>query len=116
MFIRRFGPAILFSTERYESFHHIFRLSCIYSNQQAPSRDSCNAFAALDRIKHIITGGYWSDPHTGTWAHAGQRILDFISSHGDYLNWIGLPKESKLKPGVFPLIYSFVVNIHLLWR
>jgi hypothetical protein len=115
MFIRRFGPAILFSTERYESFNHVFRLSCIYSNRQAPSRDSCNAFAALDRIKHVATGGYWLDPHTRTWAHAGQSILDFISTHDNYLSWIGLPKENKLKPGGF-FIYSFVVNVHHLWR
>ncbi|KAI0685316.1 hypothetical protein BC835DRAFT_1408857 [Cytidiella melzeri] len=30
---RRFGPAILFLTEHYESFNHVFRLSCIHSNQ-----------------------------------------------------------------------------------
>ncbi|KAH8993098.1 hypothetical protein EDB83DRAFT_2304552 [Lactarius deliciosus] len=99
-FIRRFGPAVLFSTERYESFNHVFRLLCIYSNRQVPSRDSCNAFAALDRIKHVATGGYWHDPHTGTWAHAGQWILDFISTHDKYLGWLGLPKESTQKPGV----------------
>ncbi|KAI0757486.1 hypothetical protein C8Q80DRAFT_1059519, partial [Daedaleopsis nitida] len=44
-YIRRHGPAILFSTERYESFNHVFRLTSIYSNRQAPDRDSCNAFA-----------------------------------------------------------------------
>ncbi|KAF8266578.1 hypothetical protein EI94DRAFT_1547648, partial [Lactarius quietus] len=69
-FIRRFGPAILYSMECYESFNHIFRLSCIYSNRQVPSCDSCNAFAAQDRIKHITTGGYWHDPQTRTWAQA----------------------------------------------
>ncbi|KAN0125421.1 hypothetical protein V8E53_015508 [Lactarius tabidus] len=106
MFIHRFGPAVLFSTERYESFNHIFRLSCIYSNRQAPSHDSCNAFAALDRIKHIATGGYWCDPQTRKWAHAGQKILDFISMNSEYLGWLGLPKESKLKPGEIKLFHK----------
>ncbi|KAG1779724.1 hypothetical protein EV702DRAFT_965571 [Suillus placidus] len=31
-YIRCFGPAILFSTERYESFNHVFRLTCMHSN------------------------------------------------------------------------------------
>ncbi|KAH9022937.1 hypothetical protein EDB84DRAFT_1241512, partial [Lactarius hengduanensis] len=101
-FIRRFGPAVLFSTERYESFNHVFRLSCIYSNRQAPSRDSCNTFAAQSRIKHISTGGYWLDAHTRTWVRAGQRILDYTSAYDEALTWLGLPKESKLPPGVFP--------------
>ncbi|KAI0819953.1 hypothetical protein BC628DRAFT_1281023, partial [Trametes gibbosa] len=58
VYIERFGPAILFSTERYESFNHIFRLSSVYSNRQAPSRDSCKAFASNDAMKHIVSGGF----------------------------------------------------------
>lgn len=116
MFICRFGPAILFSTERYESFNHVFRLSCIYSNRQAPSRDSCNAFAAQDRIKHIATGGYWRDPQNRKWVHAGPKILDFISTNSEYLGWLGLPKENERKPGVFSHVHSDIVNIHVLWR
>ncbi|KAG2354910.1 hypothetical protein BDR07DRAFT_1265017, partial [Suillus spraguei] len=38
-YIHRFGPAIIFSTERYESFNHVFWLSCIHSNRRMPSRD-----------------------------------------------------------------------------
>ncbi|KAI0631690.1 hypothetical protein C8Q77DRAFT_1017536, partial [Trametes polyzona] len=58
VYIQRFGPAILFSTERYESFNHVFRLSSVYSNRQAPSRDSCRAFAGNDIVKHIVSGGF----------------------------------------------------------
>ncbi|KAH8980192.1 hypothetical protein EDB92DRAFT_1772723, partial [Lactarius akahatsu] len=101
-YIRRFGPAVLFSTERYESFNHVFCLSCIYGNRQAPSRDSCNTFEAQNRIKHIATGGYWRDNNTKTWVQAGHRILEYASAHDEALTWLGLPKESKLTPGVFP--------------
>ncbi|KAJ6542404.1 hypothetical protein B0H10DRAFT_2180722 [Mycena sp. CBHHK59/15] len=38
-FIRRFGPAVLFSTERYEAYNAVFRACSIYSNRQTPSRD-----------------------------------------------------------------------------
>ena len=113
-FIRRFGPAILYSTERYESFNHVFRLSCIYSNRQAPSRDSCNTFAAQDRVKHISTGGYWLDTCTRRWVQAGQTILDYMSTHNEVLSWLGLPKESKLTPGGFPLTYPPLKTIDIL--
>ncbi|KAG1814554.1 hypothetical protein EV424DRAFT_1541383 [Suillus variegatus] len=60
-YIRHFGPAILFSTEQYKSFNHIFQLACIYRNQQGPSQDMCRIFARQDIIKHIAMGGYWFD-------------------------------------------------------
>ncbi|KAJ8583172.1 hypothetical protein M405DRAFT_717993, partial [Rhizopogon salebrosus TDB-379] len=66
-YIRRFGPAIVFSTERYESFNHVFRLTCIYSNRQAPSRDSCRIFAHQDIVKHVATGGFWYDSKVSKW-------------------------------------------------
>ena len=113
-FVRLFGPAILYSTERYESFNHVFCLSCIYSNRQAPSRDSCNIFAAQDRIKHIATGGYWLDTRTGMWVQAGQTILDYMSTHNEALSWLSLPKESKLTPGKLPLMYLLLKTIDIL--
>jgi hypothetical protein len=55
-FIRRFGPAILFSTERFESFNAVFRASSIFSNGHAASCDIANSFMDLDRLKHICSG------------------------------------------------------------
>ncbi|KAG2112620.1 uncharacterized protein F5147DRAFT_531484, partial [Suillus discolor] len=66
-YIQCFGPAVIFSTERYESFNHVFRLSCVYSNRQAPSRDSCRTFAHQDIVKHIVMGGYWYDNKASKW-------------------------------------------------
>ncbi|KAI0691949.1 hypothetical protein BC835DRAFT_1278564, partial [Cytidiella melzeri] len=58
-YIRHFGPAILFSTEHYESFNHVFWLSCIHSNHQSPSYNSSKTFAAQDAVKHVVLGGFW---------------------------------------------------------
>ncbi|KAH7905869.1 hypothetical protein BJ138DRAFT_1094753 [Hygrophoropsis aurantiaca] len=99
MFIRRFGPAILFSTERYESFNHVFRLASIYSNRQAPSRDTCQVFAEQDRVKHIITGGFWRDPETKHWVNAGPDILKYIAEHPQQRQMLGLPGAESVDIG-----------------
>ncbi|KAF7303527.1 hypothetical protein MIND_00581900 [Mycena indigotica] len=45
--IRRFGPAVRFSTETQESYN------------AAPSRDIAMKFAAMNNIKHAVCGGFW---------------------------------------------------------
>lgn len=80
-YIRRFGPAIIFSTEHYESFNRVFRLSCIYSSQQGPSQDTCHRFVQLDLVKHIITGGYWYEQELQKWVCAGPFVLSFLCEH-----------------------------------
>lgn len=77
--IRRFGPALLFSTERYEGYNRLFRISSIHSNHQAPSRDIAHAFADFDRCRHICIGGYWRDERTKKWVCAGEyEICEII--------------------------------------
>ncbi|TFK95307.1 hypothetical protein BDV98DRAFT_494743, partial [Pterulicium gracile] len=58
LYICQFGLSIIFSTKRYELFNHVFRLSCIFSNCQSPSCDSCLMFNWSNLMKHIATGGY----------------------------------------------------------
>ncbi|KAI6147785.1 hypothetical protein BKA82DRAFT_140319, partial [Pisolithus tinctorius] len=95
MFIRRFGPAIIFSTERFESFNHVFRLASIYSNRQAPSRDTCKAFAEQDAVKHIVTGGSWLNPKSRNWVRAGERIMSYIGEHPEQRHLLGLPNTKS---------------------
>ncbi|KAI9458788.1 hypothetical protein HD554DRAFT_2029491, partial [Boletus coccyginus] len=53
-----FSPTILFFTEHFKSFNHVFWLSAIFSNCQAPSHNTCHIFAQQDDVKHITTGSY----------------------------------------------------------
>ncbi|KAF7975989.1 hypothetical protein HWV62_8148 [Athelia sp. TMB] len=55
--IRRFGPAILFATEAFESFNAIIRAKSVHSNRHAPSRDIALAFAQSNRVRHLLSGG-----------------------------------------------------------
>ncbi|KIO08465.1 hypothetical protein M404DRAFT_134486, partial [Pisolithus tinctorius Marx 270] len=104
MFIRRFGPAILFSTERFESFNHVFRLASIYSNRQAPSRDTCQVFAEQDSVKHIVSGGFWLDRKTGAVRKAGKDISAYMASHPHQCRLMGIPAAVQKDVGKFPFI------------
>jgi hypothetical protein len=87
--IRRFGPAIRYSTEVFECFNAIFRLCSVLSNHLAPSRDIANKFASMDSLKHILSGGYWKSSEG--WVRAGQRVRNIL--HEDtfiqrHLGWV----------------------------
>ena len=97
-FIRRFGPAILFLTERYESFNHVFRLASIHSNRQAPSRDACQLFAGQDNVKHVVTGGYWRDP-AGKWVKAGPSVIKYFDEHPYQRDLLGFPEMESPEVG-----------------
>ncbi|EJF61701.1 hypothetical protein BD309DRAFT_824959, partial [Dichomitus squalens] len=97
--IERHGPALLFSTERYESFNHIFRLSSIHSNRQAPSRDIAASFANQDRCRHMMTGGYWLDKTSGRWVCASPAVLDHVRSHSIDARLLGVAHVSAPIPG-----------------
>ncbi|KAH9017678.1 hypothetical protein EDB85DRAFT_2076060 [Lactarius pseudohatsudake] len=55
--VRRFGPAILFVTEPFESFNAIIRAKSIHSNRLAPSHDIALAFAHANRVRYLLSGG-----------------------------------------------------------
>ncbi|KAI0639900.1 hypothetical protein C8Q77DRAFT_1045284 [Trametes polyzona] len=57
--VRRFGPAGLFATEAFESFNAVIRAKSVHSNRQAPSRDIARAFAQSNRIRHLLSGGFF---------------------------------------------------------
>jgi hypothetical protein len=89
--VRRFGPAIRFSTEIYEAFNAVFRLCSVYSNHQAPSRDIARKFAAMDRVKHLLSGGYWQDKTSGRWIQGGDMVQELLQSDRvvqRHLGWV----------------------------
>ncbi|KAJ6608562.1 hypothetical protein B0H10DRAFT_1815561 [Mycena sp. CBHHK59/15] len=98
-FIRRFGPAVLFSTERYEAYNAVFRACSIYSNRLTPSRDIAWSFAGIDRVKHIVTGGWWKDSRTRKWTCANPRVMRHILEHPEMAAMVGLPTKVIQEPG-----------------
>lgn len=107
-FIRRFGPAVLFSTERYEAYNAVFRACSIYSNRLTPSRDIAWSFAGIDRVKHIVTGGWWKDSRTRKWTCANPRVMRHILDHPEMAAMVGLPTKVIHEPGVCRFYFAIL--------
>lgn len=88
--IRRFGPAILYSTEIFECWNAIFRFCSILSNHQAPSRDIAVTLADMERFKHQVSGGWWRNS-AGEYVCAGNNIQIFFRENLAFqrrLGWV----------------------------
>ncbi|KAJ7691617.1 hypothetical protein B0H17DRAFT_1159782 [Mycena rosella] len=93
----RFGPAIRNSTEVFEGFNAIFRLCSVLSNHQAPSRDIAYKFASMDRLKHILSGGFWKQ---GTeWVKASPNVLGVLQTMPIVQRHLGWVPQQKLVVG-----------------
>ncbi|KAL4066411.1 hypothetical protein V8B97DRAFT_2025393 [Scleroderma yunnanense] len=83
----------------YESFNAVFYFSSIYSNHLTPSHDIAWLFTSMDSVKHVVTGGFWSDEQTGQWLWASLNILNHILHHPYHTALVGLPTERSRCPG-----------------
>jgi hypothetical protein len=103
--IRRFGPAIRNSTEVFECFNAVFRLCSVFSNHLAPSHDIACKFASMDRLKHILSGGYWQKD--GQWVQAGPNVLQVLHSQHVIQRHLGWVPPVSIVPGA-SLVHSNV--------
>ncbi|KAJ6521633.1 hypothetical protein DFH09DRAFT_1251092 [Mycena vulgaris] len=106
--IRRFGPAILFATEGFESFNSIIRAKSVHSNRHAPSRDIAQAFAQGNHIRHLLSGGLFlltsSDDHTprafskdaSEWKSVGTGPRNLVNAPSTVTSYLGLDSKRNL--------------------
>ncbi|KAK6997382.1 hypothetical protein R3P38DRAFT_3416225 [Favolaschia claudopus] len=118
--IRRFGPAILFATEAFESFNAIIRAKSVHSNRHAPSRDIAHAFAQGNRIRHLLSGGLFvlkeaefvEDSSTGrntprfaftrertAWRSIGEGPRRLVQGRSTVTAYLGLDQKKSSVPG-----------------
>ncbi|KAK0463305.1 hypothetical protein IW261DRAFT_1554190 [Armillaria novae-zelandiae] len=96
--IQRFGPPIRNSTEVFEGFNAIFRQCSVLSNHQAPSHDIALKFASMDRLKHVLSGGFWWDSEKG-WIQAGLSVLKMLRENPILQRHLGWVPASTIEPG-----------------
>lgn len=60
--IERFGPALLFATEKFESFNGMLRNASVHSNRQSPGKNIATTFANSKGLRHLVCGGWFKDP------------------------------------------------------
>ncbi|TFK31456.1 hypothetical protein BDQ12DRAFT_701562 [Crucibulum laeve] len=101
--IRRFGPAVRFSTEVFECWNAIFRLCSILSNHQAPSHDIGVTIADMERFKHMVSGGSWKVG--GIYIQAGPCVRNFLSQNTELQHRLGWVENdlASIKPGSLKL-------------
>ncbi|KAI7947140.1 hypothetical protein MJO29_011667 [Puccinia striiformis f. sp. tritici] len=73
--IRRYGPAALFATEKFESFNGVVRESSVHSNHISPSRDIAICFSSGNNIRLMLSGAYMFDHKKKTYFQASGRVM-----------------------------------------
>ncbi|KAJ7222568.1 hypothetical protein GGX14DRAFT_352846 [Mycena pura] len=101
--IRRFGPAIRFSTEIFESCNAIFRACSVRSNRLAPSRDIARKFASMERVKHLLSGGFWLEPKKKMWVQAGAAARKILIDDPVFQRHLGWTPPQTVQCGVVQL-------------
>ncbi|KAJ3287893.1 hypothetical protein HK104_008416, partial [Borealophlyctis nickersoniae] len=77
--VRRFGPAILFAAESFEKFNSVIRQRGVNSNRMSPSRYIATSFAIDKRLRHIMSGGwYTSERGQQNMRQAGAKVTDIL--------------------------------------
>ncbi|KAJ7062516.1 hypothetical protein C8F01DRAFT_986105 [Mycena amicta] len=107
----RFGPPIRNSTEVFEGYNAVFRMCSILSNHQAPSRDIALKFASMDRVKHILSGGYWKDG--AKWVCAGPAVVDVLKTMPVIQRHLGWVPAKRIDAGTLSLIHKFLLIVFL---
>ncbi|KAK7033799.1 hypothetical protein R3P38DRAFT_2772786 [Favolaschia claudopus] len=113
--VRRFGPLIRFSTEIYEAYNTVFRQCSVLSNHLAPSRDISRKFASMNRVKHLLCGGYWEDQQTKRWIQSGALVRSTLQTDKTLQRHLGWASPPEKTPGQISAL-SLAQKAAVEWR
>ncbi|OAV89965.1 hypothetical protein PTTG_28472 [Puccinia triticina 1-1 BBBD Race 1] len=102
--IRRYGPASLFATEKFESFNGVIRNASIHSNRLSPSRDIATSFNNYNIIRLLLSGAILFDHEHQRYFQASPEIRALFENNqfiqkamGYNSHWFGC---GQLKPTI----------------
>jgi len=99
--IRRFGPPGLYIVEGFEGWNRIWRLCSILSNHHSPSRDIAIKLCKAERIKHLLSGGFWYDQNSKTYVQAGMAVQQMFDSNEKLRRRLGWSQTPGPAPGTY---------------
>ena len=79
--MRRFGPANLFATEKFESYNGVIRNSSIHSNRQSPGRDLSNGFTNYQIIRSLLSGTKLLEKSRGCYFQAASKVSEMFEKN-----------------------------------
>ncbi|KAI9624088.1 hypothetical protein KEM48_009166 [Puccinia striiformis f. sp. tritici PST-130] len=79
--IRRFGPASLLATEKFESFNGIVRTHAIHFSRKSPGKDLAISFEDFQIERALFSGIRLYDHKDKRYFQASQGILDFFANN-----------------------------------
>ncbi|KNZ47404.1 hypothetical protein VP01_6419g1, partial [Puccinia sorghi] len=71
-----FGPAMLFSTEKFESYNGVLRQASIHSNWLTPGRDLAITFETYNSLWLLLSGGFIYDSSTDRFTTASKNVVN----------------------------------------
>ncbi|KAF8178467.1 hypothetical protein BJ912DRAFT_1045365 [Pholiota molesta] len=103
-----FCTSLLISVETFESFNAVIRAKSVHSNRLAPSRDIALAFAQGNRIRHLLSGGFFlpadedgnrQDPllaNESDWVSIGPGPRTLLSADRTLSDYLGIPNTNTI--------------------
>ncbi|KAJ6632502.1 hypothetical protein B0H10DRAFT_2251960 [Mycena sp. CBHHK59/15] len=112
--IRRFGPAMLFATEGFESFNVIIRSCSVHSNQHAPSHDIASRMAKGNHIRHLLSRGFFPanrDFQTPSAGYPSKSLwMDIQPQNLENCHWPGTGAASGIGQLGHPRMFHYDLN------
>ncbi|PLW13751.1 hypothetical protein PCANC_17890 [Puccinia coronata f. sp. avenae] len=104
--IRRFGPASLFATEKFESYNGVLRQASIHSNRLVPSRDLATTFDNFSSLKFLVSGGVIHHDGNNSTSTASKNVQDIFLGNPVIQRAMGYNSHTARPPSVeaFPMV------------
>ncbi|KAI9605473.1 hypothetical protein KEM48_002172 [Puccinia striiformis f. sp. tritici PST-130] len=104
--IERFGPAVLFSTEKFESYNGVcvLRKASVHSNKLAPGRDLAFLFDIFASLWFLLSGRVIYDEATGMTRHIGPNVTSVFEQNHIIQQSMGYNHQAAnpLQPDQYP--------------
>ncbi|KAH9808376.1 hypothetical protein DFH28DRAFT_910112, partial [Melampsora americana] len=92
--IKRFGPASLYMTERFECFNGVLRNASVHSNRQSPGRDIANSFNNFQLMRALLSGSTFFDRDLQARVSAGPQVQKLLKTVPELFQSMGFDPEA----------------------